>query len=97
MGHRYCVDVWLRLAHTEAAKSDRIEATVDYAAVAHTLLRVGTQQQFHLLEALAEALCEAVLAEFPLVESLTLKVRKLLPPFPCVASAVGVEITRSRS
>lgn len=49
----------------EAARRDNIEAAVDYAAVAQALASVARESGFQLLEALAGALAERVLSDFP--------------------------------
>ena len=38
----------------------------------------------------------ALFADFPLIESLTLRVQKMVPPMNAIVASVGVEITRSR-
>jgi len=47
-----------------AAKSDRLEDTLDYKAVAKRLLDYVGQSQFQLVETLAEKIAEIVLSEF---------------------------------
>jgi dihydroneopterin aldolase len=96
VGHRYQVDVRLTLDTRAAGASDRLSDTVNYSRVAKRLLEVGTQEQYRLLEALAARMVAVVFDDFPLVESLTLRVQKMVPPMNAIVSAVGVEITRSR-
>ncbi len=76
-----------------AAKSDAIEDTLDYKAVAKRLIRFVEQSEFQLVETLAEHCAEIVLSEFP-VERLTLKLSK--PGAVRGSSAVGVFIERKR-
>lgn len=76
--------------------SDRIEDTVDYRAVAALVREVSDARAYHLLEALAAALAEAMLERFPSAESVRIRVRKpevRLDP-PVQASAVRVELRR---
>ena len=77
----------------KAAKSDRIEDTLDYKSVAKRLIRFVEQSEFQLVETLAERCAEIVLAEFP-VEWLRLKLSK--PGAVRGSSAVGVVIERER-
>ena len=95
IGHRYAADVELGFDTAPAGRSDALWDTVNYAAVAQRILEIGTSRQFRLLEALAAALVEAILAEFP-VESVRLTVRKPHPPLPAIAASVGVTIERRR-
>ena len=95
IGHRYAVDVELSFDTTKAGASDALSDTVNYADVAQRILEIGTSRQFRLLEALAAALSDAILAEFP-VELVRLTVHKLHPPMPAIANSVGVSIERRR-
>ena len=96
VGHRYQVDVRLNVDTRAAGASDRLGDTVNYSRVAKRLQEVGTQEQYRLLEALAARMVTVVFEEFPTVESLTLRVQKMVPPMNAIVSSVGVEITRSR-
>ena len=96
VGHRYLVDVRLGIDLRTPGDSDRLSETVSYARVAKRLVEVGTQEQFRLLEALAARMARLVLAEFPSVEEVTLRVQKVFPPMNAIAASVGIEITRMR-
>ena len=96
VGHRYMVDVSLALDLGPAAESDRLEATVNYAAVAKRITAVGTSTHFRLLEGLAQEMARVLLDEFPPVQRVRLRVAKLYPPMNSIAKAAGVEIERSR-
>jgi dihydroneopterin aldolase len=65
----------LRLEVSDAARSDRLEDTVDYVAVAEVVQEVSAARQFRLLEALAAAVADAVSKRFP-VERVRVRVRK---------------------
>lgn len=65
-GQRFLVDLDLLLADTTAAATDRIEDAVDYRDVVATVVEVSDAHAYHLLEALATALADALLARFPL-------------------------------
>lgn len=58
-------NVEMRVDVAAAARRDDIEAAVDYAAVAQTLVAVARESRFRLLEALTEALADRVLSDFP--------------------------------
>lgn len=80
---------------TRAASTDDLAHTVDYQALAEDACRVVADRSFRLLEALAAAVADAVLAHEP-VEQVTVSVRKLRPPVPVDIASAGVRITRSR-
>src|SRR5579862_1208470 len=96
VGHRYCVDLRLQVDTHLAGHSDRVEDTVNYAQVADCAIQVGVRERFRLIEALAERIASVVLERFPPVQSVTVRVRKPLPPMNAIAGAVGVEILRGR-
>ena len=75
----------------EAAASERIDRTVDYAAVSRRVTELAREGRFQLVETLAETTCEALLSEFP-IRRVTL--RALKPHALAEAAGVGVEITR---
>ena len=96
VGHRYVVDVELRIDAQAAAASDSLPDTVNYAEVARRIVEVGTREQYRLLEALAERLAAVILKEYPTVEVVRLKVCKERPPMETIAARVCVEIERTR-
>ena len=74
-GQRFLVDLELDLADTTAAETDRIEDAVDYRDVVATVVEVSDARAYHLLEALASALADALLTRFP-VTRVRVRVRK---------------------
>ena len=74
-GQRFLVDLELDLADTTAAETDRIEDAVDYRDVVATVVGVSDARAYHLVEALASALADALLARFP-VTRVRVRVRK---------------------
>ncbi|MDQ1374460.1 MAG: 7,8-dihydroneopterin aldolase/epimerase/oxygenase [Actinomycetota bacterium] len=76
-----------------ACRSDRVEDTLDYGALAERATAVVSSQHFQLLERLAERIAEVVL-EDPRATSVTVAVRKLRPPVPVDLATAGVRITR---
>jgi dihydroneopterin aldolase len=91
------VDVDLAVSTVAAGISDDLADTVDYAAVVDRISGVvGGATSFLLLEALAAAMADEVLAADSRVQTVTVSVRKLQPPLPADLSTVGVRITRTR-
>jgi dihydroneopterin aldolase len=72
-GQRFLYDVELEVGDLGA--TDRIEDAVDYRDVAATVREVNDWQQFHLLEALATAVADAIVERFP-VQRVKVRVRK---------------------
>jgi 7,8-dihydroneopterin aldolase/epimerase/oxygenase len=78
-----------------AGVSDELPDTLDYGAITADVERVVTTLEPVLLERLAQAVAEVVLADQRVV-SVTVTVRKLRPPVPQVLATSGVRITRER-
>jgi dihydroneopterin aldolase len=87
------LDVEMAFDIRAAAKSDDIEDTLDYKAVAKRLIQVVQASEFQLVESLAERCAALILGEFP-VDWLRLKLSK--PGAVRGSSAVGVIIERGR-
>lgn len=95
VGGRYAVDIELTLDLRAAGRSDHIADTVSYSAVHRLALEIGQGRSFHLIEALAQAIAEAVLERFP-VEEVLIRVKKQPPPTEGILDYAGVEIRRRR-
>ena len=94
-GQRFVVDVELDLEDEEAARSDRIEDAVDYRGIVARVREISDDRAYHLLEALAAAIADALLREWPLTAA-RVRVRKpdvVLDP-PVEFTAVSVERRR---
>lgn len=94
-GQRFLVDVELDLEHERAARSDGIEDAVDYRGVVERVRQISDDRVYHLLEAFAAAIADALLHEWP-VTAVRVRVRKpdvVLDP-PVEYAAVSVERSR---
>lgn len=91
-GQRFLVDLELDLPDERAASTDRIEDAVDYRAVVATVVEVSDGTAYHLLEALAAALADELVARFPVTRA-RVRVRKpdVVLPRPVEYAAVVVE------
>jgi len=97
-GQRFLVDLWVELEE-DASASDRIEETVDYRRLAGLVREIFAGPPRLLLEGLAGAVAEGVLARFAAVQSVRVRVRKpdvVLEP-PVEHAAVIVERTRGQT
>ena len=90
-GQRFLYDFELEVG--EAGSSDRIEDAVDYREVAACVREVSESRAFHLLEALAAAVADALLDRFP-VARVRVRVRKPDVRLPVEHAAATVERSR---
>jgi 7,8-dihydroneopterin aldolase/epimerase/oxygenase len=72
-GQNFLFDVELEVG--DAGSSDKLEDAVDYRDVAACVKEVSDARAYHLLEALATAVADELVARFP-VERVSVRVRK---------------------
>jgi D-erythro-7,8-dihydroneopterin triphosphate epimerase len=78
----------------KAGTNDRLEDSVDYRALTKQVLIMAESSQFHLVEALAQAVADICLGH-PSVQEVAVKIEK--PGALRFARNVGVEIVRRRT
>jgi dihydroneopterin aldolase len=89
------VDLVLRLDLSRPAATDDLADTINYASLFELTREVVEVRTFRLIEALAAAVAEAVLAAHP-VDDVEVRVRKPEAPLPGAFEAVEVRIRRRR-
>lgn len=87
------VDLTIESDLAEAARTDSLSRTVDYGSVTEQVAELVTATSFSLLEALAGAIADLVLAVDG-VHAVTVTVRKLNPPIAADVASVGVTVRR---
>ena len=92
---RLFFDLTLSGDFSRAGATDELNDAVDYTAVERTVLEYAAGTKFQLLERLAYACADRLLERFPLLSSVTLRIRK--PDAPVASESVELEITKSRS
>ncbi len=84
------IDLKIDADLAKAMKSDDVADTINYAAVADTIKEIGKASAFELLEALADAIIQALCARFNLNKMiLTIEKPGILPD----ANKVGISVT----
>jgi 7,8-dihydroneopterin aldolase/epimerase/oxygenase len=96
VGQSFIIDLVLDIDLADAAKSDKLADTVSYDAVAGVVSRTFTAMSYRLVEAAAGAVADAVLQNFPRIQTIRITVRKPHAPVAAVFTDVGVTLTRSR-
>jgi len=87
---RLLLTVDMEIDFASAARTDRINETIDYFAVAQRLLKFGEGRSWKLIEKLAADVADLVLSEFK-PQRVTAEVKKF--PIP-QARYVSVRVTR---
>lgn len=89
------VDVILRRDLSAAAASDELADTIDYGTVFALVAEIVEGRSFRLIETLAGAIAEAVLAGQP-VDDVEVRVRKPKAPLPGAFDTVEARLRRRR-
>ena len=89
------VDIVLRLDLSRPARTDALADTIDYATLFEVARGIVEERSFHLLEALAGAIGDALLAAH-LVDDVEVRVRKPKAPLPGAFETVEVRVRRRR-
>jgi dihydroneopterin aldolase len=97
LGQRFLLDISLDVDVAEAARSDRLDKTVDYAEVTAVAQAAFLERRFNLIEAAAAHVAAALLAHSPRIEHVRVTVKKPSAPVPAVIDHVAATIDRRRN
>ena len=95
-GQYFYVSAELELDLKKAGVSDKLAQTVNYAEVTDLIQDTFVETNYDTIEAAAEAVLEAVLNNYKIIESVSIKVRKPDAPIDADFGDVSVELSRSR-
>lgn len=92
-GQEFIVDLKIHADLSHAGKSDEIESTIDYGAVASRVKDLIETGSFNLIERLAEVIAEKVKSEFA-AEAIEVTVHKPNAPVAVKLADISVTIRR---
>ncbi|MBR2959801.1 MAG: dihydroneopterin aldolase [Bacteroidales bacterium] len=95
IGTHFRVDMWFDTDTCRAEVSDNIDDTVSYLDV-YQVVKNEMAKPSHLLEHVGRRICDAVMAQFARIKTMTVKVSKLNPPLGGKLDAVSVELSACR-
>jgi 7,8-dihydroneopterin aldolase/epimerase/oxygenase len=96
VGQTFTIDMMLEIDLSAAAHSDKVMDTVSYDKVVECASDVFCAQRYRLIEAAAGVVADAVLAQFPRVNSVEVTIHKPHAPIAATFSDVGVTLLRRR-
>ena len=96
LGQRFYLGIDAELDLAPAGRADDVALTVSYADLTAIAVTIATEQRFQLIEALAESIAQEILAHFPAIAAITVRVDKPSAPIPAVIDLAGITITRRR-
>lgn len=96
VGNDYCVNLSLTLsAVADAAYTDQLEGTVNYAEV-YQIVHAEMAAPSALLEHVAQRILTRLFNRFDLVEKAAVEVIKINPPFSADGAKAAVRLTATR-
>ncbi|MBC8322511.1 MAG: dihydroneopterin aldolase [Candidatus Marinimicrobia bacterium] len=95
LGGKFEVDVEMKTNLQEAFASDNLESTIDYEAIYKTVDNCVKNDNYYLIESLANSIAIEILAQFS-VSEITVRVRKPHAPINGMLDTVEVEISRKK-
>ena len=96
IGQRFLVSLELDCDLRAAAVRDDLALSVDYGEVYNMTRDIVQGKVKKLVESVAEDLANAILARFPTVNAVRVKVEKPEAPIPGIFAAIGVMVKRER-
>lgn len=96
LGQRFYLGLDAELDLAPAGRADDVALTVSYADLTAIAVAIATERRFQLIEALAETIAQDILAGFPAIAVITVRIDKPSAPVPAILERVGVTITRRR-
>jgi dihydroneopterin aldolase/2-amino-4-hydroxy-6-hydroxymethyldihydropteridine diphosphokinase len=94
LGQKFLLSLCMYLDVQEAGQKDDLTKSVSYAYVAQYAEHFMRSNRFELIEGVAEHLAEELLLKFPMLEYVTVEIKKPWAPIGLPLDTVSVEITR---
>lgn len=94
-GQVFVIDLVVHLDLTEAGRSDRLDATIDYGSLATRVCELVAGERWDLIERVAQRIADLVLAE-PRCAAVDVTVHKPSAPINLPFDDVAVTISRRR-
>ena len=96
VGQTFTIDLALDIDLAAAARSDKVADTVSYDKVVECATSAFIAQKYKLIEAAAGKVADALLAQFPRVQTITVTIHKPHAPIAATFHDVGVTLVRAR-
>lgn len=97
VGQRFVLDLELGVDLSGPSQTDRLSDTVSYASIVEVASAAFVDSNYKLVERAAGVVADAVLKNFPKVDSVTITVHKPHAPIAAIFDDVGVRLTRRRT
>lgn len=95
VGNTFIVDLELDCDFSQASSADDLSGTVNYASV-HQAVKEEMEKPSLLLEHVSARICKRLLDEFPLIDTVRIRLSKTNPPMGADIASCGVGMECSR-
>jgi dihydroneopterin aldolase len=95
-GGLFEIDAELTCDVSAAEVEDNLKKTLDYERLYSFIKDIVSGKKFYLIESLVSRISNSIIENFPIVQKVTIKVRKPSPPLGGVVENVEVEHTEYR-
>ena len=93
-GQMFYVNAMLKTELKKAGRTDCLSDSTHYGDVCLQIKKSMTEASYDLIERAAEKIAEDILIHFPLIQEVTLELRKPQAPIPMEFESVSVQLTR---
>jgi len=95
LGQKFIISSKLTVNSPEGVDEDDCDKTVNYAKVCDVIAAIAENEQYDLIETLADTIAKEILIRFSMVEKVSVHVDKPSAPIKRGVKNVGVEVERS--
>ena len=92
IGTKFLIDLFVEADTSVAEKSDQLHDTVNYQAL-YQLVKKEMETTSKLLEHVGRRILDSIQHEFPMVDNVRIKIRKLNPPLGGKMDFVSLELS----
>lgn len=92
-GNHFVMDVFMYSNLEKAGTTDDVSATVDYSKAYDIIATIMNGPSQNLMEALLEEIALNIRSEFPTLQKLTLRIKKMSPPVGGLCEASEIQRT----
>ncbi|MCK4598218.1 dihydroneopterin aldolase [Candidatus Bipolaricaulota bacterium] len=95
-GNCFRIDLELEGKFEKVTSSDRLEDSIDYRKIVSTVRGINRTRQYFLIESFADAIANGLLARFPKILRILVRVQKLSPPGLGKVACAAIELIKER-
>lgn len=94
LGQKFLISAEISTDVHKPGRTDCLENTIHYGLVSQEITKFLTENRFQLIEACAQQLAEHLLIQYPLMQEITLEIKKPWAPVHLPLDTVAVQVCR---